>query len=116
MYNSTDRLIGIVKDRVNSLLYDDVIQCTIGVMIDLSNALRELSVQITSLSPEQKEQVKDILLPLASEAMREALHKSELPITNGIIKTKNQILTTLGVSIPHDHGEIDSTKYCGYNW
>src|SRR4051794_19008685 len=120
MAKSIDGLINDVRTRVNKLLYDQVIEHTIVVMRELSAALSQLSGQVGSqteaLTEQQKEDLKKILLPLVSESIREALHKGELPITNGIIRSKNRILTALGVPIPDDHAEIDARDFPHYNW
>jgi hypothetical protein len=120
MSKSVDALINEVRSRVNKLLRDTVIEHTIVVMRELGTALSQLSGAVGSgagsLSDEQKEDLKNILLPLTSESIREALHKGELHITNGIIRSKNRILTALGVPIPDDHAEIDPRDYPNYNW
>jgi hypothetical protein len=113
-------LAGPVEHSIHQLLYADVIECTIGVMHSLSASLRKLASYVEqnkeSLTSEQKEHLKGVLLSLTSESIREALHKGELPITNGIIRTKNQILTTLGVEIPESHQEIQASDYPNYHW
>jgi hypothetical protein len=119
MSRSVDGLISDIRTRVHSLLHDEVIQHTIVVMRELSSALSALSREMrggSALGDEQKEKLKDILLPLTSESIREALHKGELPITNGIIRTKNSILTAIGVPIPDGHAEINPNDFPGYNW
>jgi hypothetical protein len=120
MSKSFDGLISEIRSRVHSLLYDDVIQQTIVVMRDLSRALSQLAASVGSdasaLSEEQKNELKNILLPLVSESIREALHKNELPITNGIIRSKNRILTAIGVPIPGGHEEIDPKAFPNYSW
>ena len=120
MAKSVDGLIADVRSRVNKLLYDQVIEHTIVVMRELSTALTQLSGQVgahgDSLTEQQKEELKKILLPMVSESIREALHKGELPITNGIIRSKNRILTALGVPIPETHREINPADYPNYNW
>jgi len=120
MSKSANALIAEVRSRVNSLLHDEVIQHTIVVMRDLNNALRQLSGLVRggaeSLTDQQKNDLKTILLPLTSESIREALHKGELHITNGIIRSKNQVLTALGVPIPDDHREIDPQDFPNYTW
>ena len=120
MPKSVDSLIGEIRARVHSLLYDEVIQHTIVVMRELSSSLSQLVSQVrgggATLSDKQKEDLKDILLPLTSESIREALHKGELPITNGIIRSKNTILTAIGEPIPEGHAEIDPRNYPNYNW
>jgi hypothetical protein len=120
MSKSVDGLISDIRTRVRRLLYDDVIQHTIVVMRELSTALSQLSTLMkgdaSTLTAEQQTELKNILLPLVSESIREALHKGELPITNGIIRTKNRILTALGVSIPEDHAEINASDFPNYNW
>jgi hypothetical protein len=89
----------------------------IVVMRELGRSLSQLAtVRADALADGQKKELKSILLPLTSESIREALHKGELAITNGIIRSKNQILTTLGVPIPDDHKEIDARNYPNYNW
>src|SRR5947209_5362722 len=119
MSRSVDALISQVRARVHSLLYDEVIEHTIVVMRELGSALSQLAGSVRGagdLSEQQKEELKAILLPLTSESIREALHKGELHITNGIIRSKNQVLTALGVTIPDDHKEIDARKFPNYNW
>jgi hypothetical protein len=120
MAKATDALISDIRKRVHSLLHDEVIQHTIVVMRELSAALSQLAGSIrggaSNLTDAQKTELKEILLPLTSESIREALHKGELPITNGIIRSKNSILATLGVPIPDDHREIDPRNYPNYNW
>lgn len=103
-----------VLECINLLLYADVIDCTIGVMSCLSNALRSLQWQ--ALPENEQEQLRDMLLNLSSESIREALHKGELPITNGIIRQKNKILAEMGVEIPEGHREINPADYPNYNW
>lgn len=120
MAGSIDTLITGVRTRVHRLLYDEVIEQTIVVMRELSTQLaqlyRAMGVQASALTEAQCEDLKAILLPLTSESIREALHKGELPITNGIIRTKNAILQTLGVEVPADHREIDPRDYPTYTW
>ncbi len=119
MSRSIDSLIADIRARVRSLLHDEVIQHTIVVMRELSSSLNQLARQMrggSGLSDEQKNELKEILLPLTSESIREALHKGELPITNGIIRTKNSILTAIGVPIPDGHAEINPNDFPNYNW
>ncbi len=120
MSKSIDTLIGEIRTRVHSLLYDEVIQHTIVVMRDLGTSLNQLAGLMRggagALTDRQKEELKDILLPLASESIREALHKGELPITNGIIRSKNRILSALGLPIPEGHAEINPNDFPNYNW
>jgi hypothetical protein len=120
MSKSISALITDIRPRVRSLLYDEVIQHTIVVMRELSTALNQLSGMTGSdgsaLTEEQKTELKSILLPLTSESIREALHKGELPITNGIIRAKNRILTAVGEPVPESHAEIDPNAFPGYNW
>jgi hypothetical protein len=120
MAKSSDILIAEIRARVHSLLYDEVIQHTIVVMRELGTSLSQLAGQVRgspdALTDAQKEQLREILLPLNSESIREALHKGELPITNGIIRSKNSILTAIGVPIPEGHAEIDPRNYPNYNW
>jgi hypothetical protein len=120
MAKSVEGLISDVRSRVRKLLYDEVIEHTIVVMRELGTALSQLAGQVGTtaecLSDAQKEDLKEILLPLTSESIREALHKGELPITNGIIRSKNRILTALEVPIPDGHREIDARDYPNYNW
>jgi hypothetical protein len=97
---------------VKSLLYDDVIDCTIGVMTGLQRELTEMVRKGVRPSPE----LTELLLKLGSESIREALHKGELHITNAIIRAKNQLLSRVGAEIPEGHQEIDPEKYRGYNW
>ena len=120
MSKSITTLIGEVRTRVHRLLHDEVIQHTIVVMRELSTALNQLSgltgADGSALTEEQKGELKEILLPLTSESIREALHKGELPITNGIVRSKNRILTAIGAPIPESHAEIDPNAFPGYNW
>jgi hypothetical protein len=120
MSRSVETLIADVRLRIQRLLHDEVINETIVVMQELRTALNQLAPVIRSqanaLSEQQKTDLTSILLPLTSESIREALHKGELPITNGIIRSKNQILTALNVPIPDDHQEIDPRDYPNYNW
>jgi hypothetical protein len=120
MSKSIDTLIREVRTNVHRLLYDEVIQHTIVVMRNLSQALSQLANQVgvdaSALSAEQKTELESTLLPLTSESIREALHKGELPITNGIIRAKNRILKAMGVAIPDGHAEINAADYPNYNW
>jgi hypothetical protein len=120
MSKSVDTLVSEVRARVRSLLHDEVIQHTIVVMRELGTALSQLAGQVRggagSLSEQQKAELQNVLLPLTSESIREALHKNELHITNGIIRSKNAILAALGVPIPDDHAEINPRNYPNYNW
>jgi hypothetical protein len=120
MAKSLDSLIDYVHARIHTLLHDEVIEHTIVVMRELGQGLSQL-VSVTGttaegLSDAQKQRLKDTLLPLTSESIREALHKGELSITNGIIRSKNRLLTLLGVEIPESHKEIDARNYPNYNW
>jgi hypothetical protein len=108
-----------VEELIYQLLHAEIIECTIGVMRHLGHNLTALANHLSTngnLTSEQKEHLKSILLSLTSESIREALHKGELPITNSIIRTKNQILTTLGVEIPDSHQEIQASDYPNYHW
>jgi hypothetical protein len=120
MTRSVAALTSAVRSRVDCLLHDEVIEHTIVVMRELGNALGQLAAAIRAgggpLTGPQKEDLKNILLPLTSESIREALHKGELPITNGIIRSKNRILTALGVPIPEGHREIDPRDFPNYEW
>jgi hypothetical protein len=120
MSRSIDTLIAQVRSHVHQLLYADVIEHTIVVMRELGGALSQLASSVgrdaSALNEQQKNDLKAILLPLTSESIREALHKGELPITNGIIRSKNQVLAALGVKIPDDHKEIDANRFPNYNW
>jgi len=120
MPKAVDTLIGEVRARVHSLLYDEVIQHTIVTMRELQNSLGQLASQVRGagdpLTDQQKEELKNVLLPLTSESIREALHKGELHITNAIIRSKNTVLTAIGVPIPEGHKEIDPRDYPNYNW
>lgn len=120
MSRSVESLISTIRSRIDRLIHDEVIEHTIVVMRELSAALTQLSGMIGKdadpLSDHQKENLQQILLPLTSESIREALHKGELPITNGIIRTKNRILAALGVEIPESHQEIDPRDYPNYTW
>jgi hypothetical protein len=119
MPKAINTLIAEIRARVHSLLYDEVIQHTIVVMRELGNSLSQLASQVRGVGPltdEQKVELREILLPLTSESIREALHKGELHITNGIIRSKNTVLTAIGVPIPEGHAEIDARNYPNYNW
>jgi hypothetical protein len=120
MARSTDTLIEYVHARIHTLLYAEVIEHTIVVMRELGQGLSQLVSVLggsaDALSEAQKEKLKETLLPLTSESIREALHKGELSITNGIIRSKNNILKLLGVEIPDSHKEIDARNYPNYNW
>jgi hypothetical protein len=120
MAKSADILIREIRANVRRLLYDEVIQHTIVVMRNLSQSLTQLASSVGSdagsLTEEQKAELRDVLIPLTSESIREALHKGELPITNGIIRSKNRILKALGVAIPDGHAEIDPADFPNYNW
>jgi hypothetical protein len=120
MSRSIDSTITRIRVRVHRLLHDEVINQTIVVMTELSEALSQLVGAMKSdgsaLTDAQKAQLQSILLPLTSESIREALHKGELHITNGIIRSKNRILTAIGEPIPDGHAEIDANDFPGYNW
>jgi hypothetical protein len=120
MSRAIDSTIGRIRTRVHRLLHDDVINETIVVMTELSEALSELVGSMkndgSALTEKQKSELISILLPLTSESIREALHKEELFITNGIVRSKNRILTALGQPIPDGHAEIDPNDFRGYNW
>lgn len=120
MAKSVETLIEYVQARIHTLLHDDVIEHTIVVMRELGQGLSQLLAALNNsadgLSDAQKEKLKGTLLPLTSESIREALHKGELSITNGIIRSKNRLLTILAEPIPESHKEIDARNYPNYNW
>jgi hypothetical protein len=120
MARSFDELVSAVRYRVQRLLLDDVIPDTIVVMRELQAAMSQLAVTVASkpasLTAEQRKEMETILLPLVSESIREALHKNELQITNGIIRSKNRILAAIGVGVPEGHEEIDPRDYPNYDW
>ncbi len=120
MARSFEANLADVRSRVNRLLYDDVIPDTIVVMRELQAAMSQLTQFVAansaSLTTEERKELEAVLLPLVSESIREALHKNELYITNGIIRSKNCILTTIGVGVPEGHEEIDPRAYPNYNW
>ncbi len=120
MARSVESQIDYVHARIHKLLNDAVIEHTIVVMRELSQGLSQLSGALggdaDSIGEAIKQRLKDTLLPLTSESIREALHKGELPITNGIIRTKNRILKLIGVEIPDSHKEIDARNYPNYTW
>ncbi|MGD9713558.1 MAG: hypothetical protein AB7V46_16050 [Thermomicrobiales bacterium] len=118
MSRSITALLGEVRSRVHSLLYDEVIQHTIVVMSELSNYMSQLAsaVRAGPLTEEIKVELRNVLLSLTSESIREALHKNELHITNRIIRAKNNILTAIGEEIPEGHREIDPNDFAGYSW
>lgn len=120
MAKSLDGLIDHVQKRIHTLLHAEVIEHTIVVMRELGQGLAQLVSVLggsaDALSDAQKEKLRETLLPLTSESIREALHKGELSITNGIIRSKNRVLTLLGVEIPESHKEIDARNFPNYNW
>lgn len=120
MAKTLDSQIDYVHARIHTLLHDEVIEHTIVVMRELGQGLSQLVSVVggsaEALSDAQKQRLRDTLLPLTSESIREALHKGELSITNGIIRSKNRLLTLLGVEIPDSHKEIDARNYPNYNW
>jgi hypothetical protein len=120
MARSHEEQVSAVRSRLHRLLHDAVIPDTIVVMRELQAAMSQLAVsvagQANSLTAEEKKDLETILLPLVSESIREALHKNELHITNAIIRSKNRILTTIGVSVPDGHEEIDPRAFPNYNW
>jgi hypothetical protein len=120
MARSYESHLAEVRSRVNRLLHDDVIPDTIVVMRELQAAMSQLALFVAghadSLTAEEKKDLESILLPLVSESIREALHKNELYITNGIIRSKNRILTAIGIDVPAGHEEIDARAYPNYNW
>lgn len=95
-------------DCIRSLLFDNVIDNTIGVMSRLRTELEETAAP--------SKELVDLLLQLTSESIREALHKGELHITNAIIRRKNFLLTVAGVKVPEGHAEIDPKDYPNYHW
>jgi hypothetical protein len=97
---------------IRSLLYDNVIDCTIRVMTDLRTDLEFMVQAGLRADPE----LVKLLLEMSSESIREALHKRELRITNAIIRAKCELLRREGVEIPDGHQEIDPDDYGGYNW
>jgi hypothetical protein len=120
MARSFDELVVAVRSRVHRLLHDDVIPDTIVVMRELQAAMSQLSVCVAGkpdcLTADEKKELETILLPLVSESIREALHKNELYITNGIIRSKNRVLAAIGVNLPEGHQEIDPRDYPNYIW
>jgi hypothetical protein len=120
MAKSIDALISDIRSRVRRLLHDSVIEHTIVVMRELQMALSQLASQVggkaDNLSDKQKADLWEILEPLTSESIREALHKGELPITNSIIRSKNRVFDALGKERPLGHDEIDPNDFPGYNW
>lgn len=100
-------------DCINQLLFADVIDNTFGVMNRLRSALYEiLHKNEEDIDPT----LIELLQQLSSESIREALHKSELRITNDIIFVKNQILEKLGIEIPETHKVINPDDYPNYSW
>ncbi len=120
MARSYETHLAEVRSRVNRLLHDDVIPDTIVVMRELQAAMSQLALfvagQADTLIAEEKKELESILLPLVSESIREALHKNELYITNGIIRSKNRILIAIGARIPEGHEEIDPRAFPNYSW
>jgi hypothetical protein len=120
MAKSIDALIGDVRSRVRKLLYDDVIEHTIVVMRELQMALGQLAGMVggkaENLSDKQRQELQEILVPLTSESIREALHKGELHITNAIVRAKNRIFSAMGMELPVGHEEIDPNDFPNYNW
>src|SRR5262245_53096283 len=120
MAKSIDTLISEVRTRVRRLLHDTVIEHTIVVMRELQMALGQLAGLVggnaENLTDKQKQELREILEPLTSESIREALHKGELHITNGIIRSKNRIFTAMSMEIPIGHEEINAADFPNYNW
>ena len=98
---------------IHRLLNDEVIENTFRVMCDLHCALQRQRTE--NLSTQERKALKDSLLDLCSESIREALHKHELRLTNSIIREKNRLVVELGEDIPETHQEIDPKKY-SHNW
>src|SRR5688572_1296743 len=115
MAKSIDTLIGEIRTRVRRLLYDSVIEHTIVVMRELQMALGSLAGLVgpgaENLSDKQKQELREILEPLTSESIREALHKGELHITNSIIRSKNRIFSAMGMELPVGHEEINANDF-----
>ncbi|NBO92414.1 MAG: hypothetical protein EBV06_08920 [Planctomycetia bacterium] len=120
MAESVDILIETIHARIDTLLNADVIEHTIVVMRELGHGLRQLVIMLDvsgkDLTVEHRKKLTETLLPLTSESIREALHKGELGITNGIIASKNRLLTIMGIEIPESHREIDVQNYVNYTW
>lgn len=95
-------------DCIKCLLFDDVIDNTIGVM-------RRLQMELEATQSADSELV-ELMLQMPSESIREALHKGELSITNAIIRRKNILLQRAGKEIPETHAEINPKDYPNYHW
>lgn len=108
-----------VRADARSLLEDPVIQNTFGVMNRIRANLQRLASLVAGgadfLPADQREEMVEMLLRVTSESIREALHRGELPITNGVIRAKNAVLASLGVEIPDAHREINASDY-SHNW
>lgn len=94
--------------ELKNLLEAEVLENTYASMIKLKNALHMIE--------QASGELKDLLLKLSSESIREALHKHELSITNAIITRKNVIFKNSGISVPDGHEPIDRENYKNYNW
>lgn len=105
-------LFAEVKKHVHTLLFADVIPNTYSVMTSLQRALNALcDLHIT---PEERQELVSLLENLTSESIREALHKGELGITNGIIMAKNRLI--FADSVPESHLPIDPKNFPNYSW
>jgi len=98
----------VAEDCIRQLLEADVLDNTFGTMIRLKNSLGLIAKADSSFC--------ELLLRLSTESIREALHKSEIKITNEVISEKNRILKANGFTIPEDHLPVDLNKFQNYSW
>lgn len=111
--SSQKNLIAEVKKHVHTLLFADVIPNTFSVMTALQRALNALCG--LPITPGERQELAGILENLSSESIREALHKHELGITNGIITAKNRLIFS-GGNVPESHLPIDPKNFPNYSW
>jgi hypothetical protein len=106
--------VACIKYCVELLLDEEIIENTITPMMKLEAVTKAVSNSITYLSAAEKESLK-CLERLYSESIRMAIHKSELGITNRLIRNKNAILQAIGITPDEFHQEIKPEDY-DYNW
>lgn len=97
--------------NVKDLLYAEVIDCTYGVMVRLASQLDALSN--ATLDPES-ELVRE-LQNLTSFGLCNGLHTGEIPLSNRVIRAKNNIFKKLGMEIPDNHKEVNAADFT-YRW
>lgn len=108
-----------VHKEALSLLEDDVIPNTFGLMNRFRADLQQLASLVAGgadfPSEAQRTDLVETLLRVTSESIREALHRGELSLTNGVIRAKNDVLSALGVEVPESHRELHASDY-SHNW